>query len=84
MTYEHNKLWRKNHPQKRSKQRAKNYAEGRKHAIPHLPYTDIEDALILDFEGTDRELAVKIKRSVQAIQIRRSRLKAKQKKGHPR
>ena len=85
MPYEHNKRWREKNPDKRSEARARNYAKGREHAkSTSLPYTDEEDGLILNFEGTDRELSVKIKRSVQAIQIRRSRLKAKQRKSHQR
>lgn len=45
-------------------------------------YTKEEDDLILEHAISDRELSVKLKRSVLAIQIRRSRLKAERKEEH--
>lgn len=38
-------------------------------------WTDYEDKLIMEHAMTDRELSVKIQRSVGAIQLRRWRLK---------
>lgn len=42
---------------------------------PPRKYSDYEDQRILDQDITDRELSKEIKRSVSAIQTRRSRLK---------
>ncbi len=85
MSYESNKLWRLNNPEEWKKQRAKNYEIGRKHKRQRRkPWTPQEDALVLCFSGTDRELAAKIERSVQTIQVRRSRLKKKQTQSHQR
>lgn len=39
------------------------------------PWTPAEDALILLRPKPDRELALELRRSVQAIQVRRSRIK---------
>jgi hypothetical protein len=74
---------RKRDPSKRNSYRAKNYAPSRRKAhCSGQPYSQEEDLLILGgFEGTDRELALKLGRSVQAIQVRRvslPRLKAKE------
>lgn len=54
--------------------RKKNYQIGAIGCYRH-EWTEKEDQLILCFNGTDRELAKKINHSVQAIQIRRSRIK---------
>ena len=41
---------------------------------PHL-WSNVEDAMVLEHSITDHELSEKIGRSVEAIQIRRSKLK---------
>lgn len=56
--------------------RKRNYKLGRKGCVKH-DWTEKEIQLLLCFNGTDRELAKKIKHSVQAIQVKRSRLKKK-------
>ena len=60
----------------RNKERIKYY---RKTAIhPKKPWTKEDDAKVLAHEITDTELSKRIKHSVEAIQIRRCRLKAMQ------
>ena len=60
--------------EQRNAQRRRNYALTRKHN-GKKPWTPEEDVLILLPEDTDRVLSGKIERSVQAIQVRRSRVK---------
>lgn len=58
----------------RNKERNKYYS---KTAIyERRPWTYAEDKQVLEHKITDTELSAKIKRSVKAIQIRRTRLKA--------
>lgn len=56
--------------------RKRNYEIGREGCQRH-DWTQEEEQLLLCFNGTDRELAKKIGHSVQAIQIRRCRIKKK-------
>ena len=56
----------------RNKQRKKNYQSTQ--GNPPRPWNYEEDIAVLKHEVSDRELALKISRSVQAIQIRRCRL----------
>lgn len=60
----------------RNHQRKKNYKQTQKYD-KHRWDNPREDELILKQEILDRELSEIIRRSVQSIQIRRSRLKAK-------
>lgn len=69
------KRWRQRHPEARREERRKNYAATRGGHATGLRWGQEEDRLLFDFEGTDRELSAKIGRSVQAIQIRRSRIR---------
>ena len=62
-----------------SSQRLRNYAAGRLHALPKRPWDSFEDALVLLHGESDRELAKRLRRSVQAIQIRRCRLRRRNK-----
>lgn len=75
----YNKPRRKKFPRERYDDRRRNYEIGRK--FDHhrwCRYTEEENEMILGgFKGTDRELAKKIYRSVQAIQARRNVLKKK-------
>lgn len=60
----------RNHQRKQNYQQTQNYDK--------RPWNDPwEDELILKHDITDRELSEIIQRSVEAIQIRRCRLKAK-------
>ena len=54
--------------------RKRNYEIGREGCQRH-DWTQEEEQLLFCFNGTDRELAKKIGHSVQAIQIRRCRIK---------
>lgn len=78
MTYEQQKRWRLRYPDKRSAMRRRNYQRGMRDARRgYQPWTQEEDIKVLAHSVTDRELARDIGRSVQAIQIRRSRLGGK-------
>ena len=73
--YERNKRWRQLHPKARHNGKGRNYDRG---AGPQhrarQPWTQEEEAMILARTVSDRELAVKIGRTVRAIQIHRCRL----------
>ena len=56
--------------------RRRNYEKGREGCYSHT-WTEEEEQMLLCYSGTDRELAKKINHSVQAIQIRRHRVKKK-------
>jgi hypothetical protein len=59
----------------RNKERRENYASSRKNATGGYRFwTQQEDREVIAHAISDRELSRKIGRSVQAIQIRRSRL----------
>jgi hypothetical protein len=74
----YNKPWRSKNPDKRNEQKKRNYARGR-FGLPHQwNWTLEEDELVLRAEISDRELASQINRSVQAIQVRRCNLLARQ------
>lgn len=78
--YRYWKESRKRNTESRRRQRAKNYAKGLAHLTlaeraTKRAYTAEEDRLILAHATPDRELAVRIRRGVRAIQIRRQRLR---------
>ena len=61
---------------KRNEYRQRNYAQTAADARnSRAEWTEREDKMVLAHSIPDRELAAKIGRSVQAIQIRRSRIK---------
>lgn len=79
--YEYNKAWRHNNIDKRNAER-KNYYTRNNYAprdndgkIIFRHWSDKESELVLAHSIPDRELAKKLKRSVQAIQAQRHRLK---------
>lgn len=77
MAYVHSKAWRKKNPEKRNMERKRNYAlSAKNNANRRQKYTTGVDTLILNSPLMDRELHYVIGRSVQAIQIRRTRLKS--------
>lgn len=70
------KTYNLKHPDKKKKHRRRNYLKGRKNDFrsgKHWTKKEIE--IILHCKGNDRRLAHKIGRSVQAIQVRRSKIK---------
>jgi hypothetical protein len=72
--YDNNKRWRLAHPDKRKEQR-----DRRRNKTSFAPngrknWTEEEERLALEFEGTDMELATKLGRSEHAIQVKRYRL----------
>ena len=73
------KRYRKSVSKLRNRQRRNNYKKSRKTAFrAKAKWTDKENALILAENGlSDADLSLQIGRSVQAIQIRRARLKIK-------
>ena len=75
-SYAANKRWRLTHPAKRQAGKKRNYdLSATNNANNYQHYTTREDTLILTSRLTDRELHRVIGRSVQAIQIRRCKLK---------
>lgn len=73
--YRRNRAWRYRHPAGRNKQRRRNYARSRGGEREREAWTPQEDAAVLEHAVADRILAGELGRSVQAIQIRRARLK---------
>lgn len=73
---EANKRWRNNNPQAWAAQKKRNYKLGKPlGAKPRRVWTSHEDILItMPDRAEDRELAKKLHCSVQAIQVRRSKL----------
>jgi len=69
--------WRKKNKARRNKERYENYLRGNKNAFNRWqPWLTRDDVLVTDWlDGTDRQLAVLIGRSVRAIQARRTKLK---------
>ena len=57
----------------RNKQRQRNYARSANYG--HNEWTHEEDSMVLEHSISDRELSEIIHHSVQAIQVRRCRLK---------
>lgn len=79
--YLQNKTWRKKHPIIWRKNKQRYYKQFETGAYnKYQKYTIQEDNIITDKNYSDRIIAKKIKRSVKAIQIRRVRLKQKEKK----
>lgn len=75
--YAHNKTWRKRNPVTWQAGKTRYYKQFEPGAHnSHQRYTTREDDMILSKKYPDRVIAKKIKRSVKAIQVRRSRLKA--------
>jgi hypothetical protein len=75
-SYKSNKQWRKNHNGTWQKQKARYYKQFESGAHnSHQRYTTREDTMISNKTYPDRVIAVKIKRTVKAIQTRRLRLK---------
>jgi hypothetical protein len=69
------KEWRKQHPEVWAKQKKRNYAQTQGKANTRKLWTGAEEKLVLEWQGTDRELSDKLQRSVQAIQVRRAKLR---------
>ena len=75
--YEYQKKYKQTHKEKIYDLKRKYYSKTA-YAVNHkYNYTDEEIQMILDHNLTDTEIAKKIGRSVQAIQIKRSRLQKK-------
>lgn len=78
MAYEHTKSWKKRNPEKRNAQRRKNYKSTAAGNIREgSKWIQEEDRLLINFDMSDRYLHSIIGRSVQAIQLRRHKLKHK-------
>lgn len=73
---ERNRRWKLRHPRRVYETKLANYASTAKNNPNRCQkYTCVEDDLILTYHLTDRRLHHIIGRSVQAIQVRRARLK---------
>lgn len=73
--YENKKNWRRKYPEKRNAERKKYYRKTQNARKSGDIWTDVEILMVKKHAIPDSELASKIGRSVQAIQIKRSRLK---------
>ena len=76
-SYLQNKRWRLTHPEKRHAQKKRNYAQTQGEKITRRKWTQHEDAQILvegEMRPSDAMLAKTLGRTVQAIQLRRSKL----------
>lgn len=69
------KAWRKKYPEKRRELTKRYYDRFRDRPNRGQPWTDDDDEQVLAHAIPDRELSERIGRGVQAIQLRRSRLK---------
>jgi hypothetical protein len=74
------KASRRRHPETRQRQTARNYERGKAHLTlaeraTRRPWTAEEDKLVFPQTMLDRDLAIKIRRGVRAIQLRRSKLR---------
>lgn len=74
MSYEANKAWRKRHPKKWQDWKLKYYSK-LNFGIGEKRWTKAENDIILTSNILDRYLAKKLGRSVQAIQVQRSKIK---------
>lgn len=76
--YEANKKWRQNHPASWSRQKKRNYARSRKEARrAHQRWSLADEIMICTPQRPcDRVLSKKLGRSVQAIQVHRSKILA--------
>lgn len=71
--------YRKTHRAKVHELSKRNFALGRKNATKSgKAWTQEEENIIMTSMLTDREIAAQINRSVQAIQVRRSRIRQRQ------
>ena len=76
---ESKRKYRKTHRAKVHELSKRNFALGRKYATKSgKAWTQEEENFIMTSKLTDREIAAKINRSVQAIQVRRSRIRQRQ------
>ena len=75
--YVYSKRWRDKNKEAHNEMKKRNYHMSTKYATNNKrPWTKEEEKMILEHSITDRQLAQKLGRSVQAIQVRRSKLKA--------
>ena len=72
---ESNRLWRTNNPKKRLKSKEKYYAGWERAKCSRNLWDVTEDCLIMDRTITDKQLSLKLGRSIMAIHNRRKRLK---------
>lgn len=76
---ESKRKYRKTHRAKVHELSKRNFVLGRKYATKSgKAWTQEEENFIMTSKLTDREIAAKINRSVQAIQVRRSRIRQRQ------
>ena len=72
---ERSRLWYANNPEKVQEHRKKYYAGWENAKCRRNPWDDVEDCLIMDRAIPDRQLSLKLGRSVAAILSRRTALK---------
>lgn len=79
---EYTKNWRKEHQERFKELKKRNYASGAFYPVQqNLPYFAEDDEAVLkigQFQGmTDKEVSLRINRSVGSVEVRRRRLKSK-------
>jgi hypothetical protein len=75
-SYIRTKRYRKRHPENWLKQKNRYYAKSQDQGVPRRDWTDDEIAAInAKKRPTDSELSTSLRRSVRAIQIKRSKLR---------
>lgn len=78
--YEYNKTWRQRNPDKRYADKKNYYARGRDgDRNSGNRWTSAEMDLAMDHSISDRELAQKLGRSIQAVQVKRAKMVAAEK-----
>ena len=75
MSYENNKAWRHKHPSKRSVQRKRYYKKSQNAFMKGERWSDVDANFILTSEGPDSVMHTILERSVEAIQLKRCKLR---------
>ncbi len=72
--YEANKRWRATHPEVRYTGKKRYYAQTQGARNTKKRWTESEDKQVLERVVTDRVLAARLGRSIQAVQARRNKI----------
>lgn len=75
MQNEARRRWKREHPERSRESTHRVYRETAYAPKHKQEWTDAEDRQVLARDMTDRDLSAKIGRSVQAIQVRRARIR---------
>jgi len=75
MPYKDNKAWRLKYPSKRSIQRKRYYKKSQNAFMKGETWSNTDEKFILTSEGPDSVMHTIIERSIQAIQLKRCKLR---------